>query len=324
MSTDSQRPNTVIFQNQEGDEFAVTAAGGNPLRATVSVNDGNGNWVTLDGMKKDLKRCGDFVQKYRPEITALAKAGGFSFVAMGLAVENYGAPETGQAMQKFGAYVNNATALSDVAHFLHSAIRIYQEDGLTRLAVWDMGKVVFQAGGLGAGFASIALKDDAVTQITNSITAAAAAAATGKTGLEEKKANRDNAQVRVPGAYVDPDHLTVRLGHSIPLQPGSSHTVSRTPSSAVATLADSSIANSSFEPAPGGVLRRTTFSSALGPTPEASETPTNPIQSAYNPGRRDSPTNVPRGGESATGGRPVPSQNSSAANTTRRAKSPTR
>ncbi|MES4886342.1 hypothetical protein ABVB69_38790 [Streptomyces sp. NPDC000349] len=279
-------PGTVVFQDPQNRQFAYTPGGENSGQATVSVNDGKGNWVSLD-MKADLKRLGEFIQKNRSPITTAIKFLGFSLVAAGAVVKDRGAPATGASLQDAGNYVNNATAASDIAHYLHSAIQTIRKDGLTWWVVKDLTKAVVQTASLGAGVASVALSEETLTQAAAPITAAAAAVATGQTGQEAKEETRKSVMGQYPDAFLGQGDL--QQGPSIPLggrtDSNTVSLISEPPSGNMSRAA--TLHSTSSQPIPGQLARRPTSVRPLGTTHEVDETrnpssPTNPISSAYN------------------------------------------
>ncbi|MFB7496411.1 hypothetical protein ACFC09_17280 [Streptomyces sp. NPDC056161] len=340
------RPGTVVFQDDQKRQFAFTPVDVKSHQATVSVNDGNGGWVSLDGVKADLKRFGEFIQKNRSPITTGVKVLGFGLVAAGAVVKDNGAPVTGESLQDAGNYVNNATAASDIFHYLNSAIKTIKENGLTWGVAKDLTKAVLQTGSLGVGFAGIALKDnDTLTEAATPIVAAAAAVATGPTAQEEMKKTKRDIMGEHPEAFLEGGRL--REARSMTLGGHTdSDSVSYVPRSGDMSrvgsgMTDGTSRSTGSDPSPGlQPARRTTFNRTLEPTPEVPETqnqapiPTNPISSAYNPGRPDSlasmsalsrdrsKTFAPSGSASTTG-RPAAQRNHSASETAR-AKSPGR
>ncbi|MFL4909240.1 hypothetical protein ACJ6WF_40125 [Streptomyces sp. MMS24-I2-30] len=337
------RPGTVVFQDDQNRQFAFTPEDKNSDGAIVSVSDGNGGWVSLDNMKADLKRFGEFIQQNRSPITTGIKVLGFGLVAAGAVVKDNGAPVTGESLQDAGNYVNNATAASDIAHYLHSAIKTIRENGLTWGVAKDLAKVVFQTSSLGVGFASIALKDDTITQAATPITAAAAAVATGPTAQEEMKKTKHEISGKHPDAFLEGGRLreapSMTLGHLTDSDSLSYFPPSGGMSRAGTGMTEGTSRSTGSELLPGQLARRTTYS-RLEPTPEVPETqnhtstPINPISPAYNPGHPDSLAGISalsrdksktfaHSDNASTMSRPGAHRNNSAANASR-AKSPGR
>ncbi|MFF7987542.1 hypothetical protein ACFZDK_52245 [Streptomyces sp. NPDC007901] len=282
----SPASNAVIFQGPDV-EIAVTAGGEDPLQAVVAVNE-SGRWVTLDRTMKDLQRLGRFFQQNRSQVTTF-------FKVIGSMVGVAGADDAGN-------YILQGTALSDMAHNLHSAIDLLKRGDSNWLMVRDMGRFLAQAAGLAAGIYGVAAKADPdAARWAAAVTTAAAVVGTGKTGMEERK---DNLQKMGLHPGVDVEGVRGETGQSVPLQYRGSGSTDLSPvSSGVATgITTPGISRGStfITGTPPGILRGDTFNRHLEPMPEVPESAANPIPSSFNPGDPDSLINAPRVGGSRT------------------------
>ncbi|MET4927639.1 hypothetical protein P3L51_35675 [Streptomyces sp. PSRA5] len=169
--------------NLSGDQPAVAFRDEHD-NVITAVSDGAGGW------KVDFVRMGAWAKLYRTQITTAVKGLAYALLASGNIAKSLGHNNLGEGLQKAGNVTNTATALSDVAHYGHSAFQTYRKEGLTVATFKDLGKALGQTLGLGAG-AMAALSPSESVQAGANLATFAAIAATGRTVQEKKQADED-------------------------------------------------------------------------------------------------------------------------------------